>query len=374
MSTRIPAEVFPPGEFLKEELEARNWSQVEFSEIIGKDTRLVYEIIGGKRAITPETALIFSEALGTSPEFWLNLESQYQLSKVRTDRTEISRKAKVYGRFPVREMVKRGWLEETKSVDVLEQQVKGFFGLNSLDDAPRLQHAAKKTNYDEMPVPQVAWLFRVRQIAASMIVEAYSADKLEKAVGQLSALLSAPEETRHVPRIMAECGVRFVVVESLPGAKIDGACFWLDKDAPVIGMTIVRDRIDNFWFVLRHEIEHILREHRKDGLIIDEVVGESDFVEAEIREEEDVANRAAANFCVPQDKLSGFIARLNPYFSETKVVAFAKTLGIHAGLVVGQLQRRLEKYSIFKQHQVKVRQFVTSAAVHDGWGQVCPVD
>ena len=81
MSIRIPAEVFPPGEYLKDELDARNWTQVEFAEIIGKDTRLVHEIVKGKRAITPETAMILAEAFGTSPELWMNLESQYQLSK-----------------------------------------------------------------------------------------------------------------------------------------------------------------------------------------------------------------------------------------------------------------------------------------------------
>jgi HTH-type transcriptional regulator/antitoxin HigA len=77
------AEVFPPGEFLREELEARNWSQTELAEIIGRPVRLINEIIAGKKAITPETAIQLGESLGTGPEVWMNLESQYQLSKVR---------------------------------------------------------------------------------------------------------------------------------------------------------------------------------------------------------------------------------------------------------------------------------------------------
>ena len=53
----------------------------------------------------------------------------------------------------------------------------------------------------------------------------------------------------HAPRILAEAGIRFTIVESLSTAKIDGACLWLDDQAPVIATSFRYDRIDNFWFV-----------------------------------------------------------------------------------------------------------------------------
>ena len=84
------AEIFPPGEFLKEELEARAWSQIELADIMGRPVKLVNEIILGKRAITPETAMQLGDALGTGPEFWMNLESQYQLSKVAPQEGRVS--------------------------------------------------------------------------------------------------------------------------------------------------------------------------------------------------------------------------------------------------------------------------------------------
>jgi HTH-type transcriptional regulator/antitoxin HigA len=77
------SEVFPPGEFLRDELEARSWSQTEFAEIIGRPVRLINEIIAGKRAITPETATQFGASLGTSAELWMNLESQYRQRRRR---------------------------------------------------------------------------------------------------------------------------------------------------------------------------------------------------------------------------------------------------------------------------------------------------
>lgn len=89
----IMAETFAPGEFLREEIETRGWTQIELAEIIGRPTRLVNEIISGKRAITPETAIQLGDALGTGPELWMNLESQYQLSKVTVKNNLIARRS-----------------------------------------------------------------------------------------------------------------------------------------------------------------------------------------------------------------------------------------------------------------------------------------
>ena len=77
MTDRKIAEAFPPGDFLKEELEARNWSQVELAEIIGRQPYVVNELIMGKRPITPEIAKALGEAFNTSAQYWINLESIY---------------------------------------------------------------------------------------------------------------------------------------------------------------------------------------------------------------------------------------------------------------------------------------------------------
>lgn len=83
VAVRSPAEAFAPGEILKEELKAREWTQRDLAEILGRPFVLVNEIIAGKRGITPETAKELAAALGTSPEFWLNLESAYEQWRYR---------------------------------------------------------------------------------------------------------------------------------------------------------------------------------------------------------------------------------------------------------------------------------------------------
>jgi HTH-type transcriptional regulator/antitoxin HigA len=358
------AETFPPGDFLREELDARGWSQTEFAEILGRPVRLINELLAGKKAITPDTAHQIGRALGTGPELWMNLESQYQLAKTRPADDLIGRRARLYEKYPVRDMIKRGWIAPTRDVAELERQFETYYGVG-LDTGVVFKHAAKKT--DGAEGLQLAWLIRARQVASELVVGPYGEAELRAALPRLAALLTAAEETRHVPAILAACGVRFVVVEPIPGSKIDGACFWLG-DQPVVALSLRLDRIDNFWFVLRHELEHVLRHHGQDGGVLD--VDLEGTAPDQVPEEERVANEAGASFCVPRAQLLDFIARVQPFFKEERVLLFAQRLQIHPGIVVGQLQRHLKRYDLFRKHQVKVRHLVTATALTDGWGVI----
>ena len=82
---RIPAH---PGEILQREfLDPLGVTQVALARHIGVPTQRINEIARGKRRVTPETAWLFSQALGTSPEFWLNLQSIHDLARTRPEST-----------------------------------------------------------------------------------------------------------------------------------------------------------------------------------------------------------------------------------------------------------------------------------------------
>lgn len=68
-----------PGEHLAEELNALNMSAAELARQLKVPTNRVTEILNGQRAITGDTALRLAHFFGTSPEFWLNLQSLYEL-------------------------------------------------------------------------------------------------------------------------------------------------------------------------------------------------------------------------------------------------------------------------------------------------------
>ncbi len=73
----------PPGELLGEELEARGLSQRELARRMGRPAPLVSEIVRGKRAITPETALQLESVLEIPASLWVGLEAKYRLTLAR---------------------------------------------------------------------------------------------------------------------------------------------------------------------------------------------------------------------------------------------------------------------------------------------------
>lgn len=359
-----------PGEFIREELEARGWSQRDLAYILGSPEQAVNMIVSGKRGISPEMAKALGGAFDVSSEYFANLQNAYEMSKAREPDPAIARRAQLQGAYPVREMIRRGWLEDT-GIGLLEAQLMRFFCANDLGAVQHLAHAASKSDYSETTATQLAWLYRVRQLASQMVAPSFSEQKLRALVAELPRYTVDPEELRFIPHALADCGIRFVIVETLPNTKIDGVCFWLDANSPVIGISTLKDRIDNFWFVLRHEIEHVLNKDGMGGVtdaIIDSDLDVGKCDGEDVSDEERKANDAAADFCVPRQELESFFTRKFPFISEKDVLGFARRIQRHPGIVVGQLQRKMDRWNWLARYKVKVRRHVIGASVADGWG------
>lgn len=369
----LPAEPIHAGALLKAELAARNWTQGDLADIICRPQKTINQIITGKLGITPDTAMQLAQAFNISAETWLNWQARYQLSQIEQDKyADISRRAILYQNYPIKDMIKRGWIHAGQTLDDLEAAVKAFFQISDIQQPGTFQFAAKQNAaayHQSISITNIAWLHKAKQLAQSQITTGkFNKQAAKLAVEKLSALLLSPEEIRHVPKILSESGIKFVVIESLPNSKLDAACFWLDSQTPVIALTLRYDRIDNFWFTLRHELEHVLNGDGQNMPILDEDLGTPSEA---LPVEEQRANEAAANFCVPTAKLDSYIIRAGAYiFAEKKIIAFAGVNKIHTGLVVGQLHNRTGKYQQLRKHLVPIRQFVLNGATYDGWDLV----
>lgn len=360
-----------PGAHLRAELEKRDWRQSDLIFVLGCHPKAVNLIINEKQSVTPSMSKALGQALGLPPDHFAVLQRAYDLENAKEPDPSVTLRSRIQTNYPLREMIRRQWIAECESSDELASEVCHFFEVSRVDDIPHISHAAKRSDSEHIPAAQLAWLFRVRQIAREMPVERFNKSKLEKAVENFSDLRSEPESVRYIPRLLQNAGVRFVVVEPLASGKIDGVCLWLNAQSPVIGMSLRFDRIDNFWFVLRHECAHVLHGHGKQTSIIDTELDGN--IDASINEEEKLANLDAADFCVSIDKLQSFYLRKRPLFTEREVMAFAKKMNVHPGLVVGQLQRKANRYDMFRRHLVEVRKHLAAAMVMDGWGDTVPV-
>lgn len=379
MSDRMPAEVFPPGELLRDELQARGWTQEDFAAILGRNPRDVSDIVNAKRSITPRTAKELAEALGTSAKLWLNLQAAYDLytTELEEDSGSVARRARLFTKAPLKKMVERGWIEGSDNVDVLERRLLDFLGIGSLEQTPHVwPHAARKSSsYESISPAQWAWLCRARHLGKAVHANRFTEKRFEGCLEELRLCLGDREESRRVPSILAKAGIRLVVVKALPGGKLDGATFWLDRYSPVIALSFRYDRIDWFWFTLMHELGHVMR---RDGLAGEDIpldtnvsgsVNDPDAAEFEQR-----ANRFASSFLVDQDALQNFVTRVRPLFYTKKIVAFAKRHKVHPGIVTGQLQSlEVIPYAHSRDLLEPVREIVTDVALTDGWGHRPPV-
>ncbi len=370
-----------PGQLISALLAYRGWSQRTMAIVLGMDETGINRLVSDKRPVDAALAIVLEELFEVPAEKFLGLQASYDLAKARISaRPDPQRamRAILYGDLPIAEMIKRGWIEAdgVRDLKKVESELMRFFGVNRLEDIEILPHSAKKTEVNSSVSPaQLAWLYRVKQVASGILVAQYSPTAISKLIIKLRGLMISSEDISKVPRLMAECGIRFVIVESLSSAKIDGVCFWLNDRSPVIGMSLRFDRIDNFWFVLRHEIEHVVQLHGQSFAMMDvDLEGDKAGVGSSVSDEERIANAAAQEFCVPQKMLEAFIIRKDPFFSDKDLIGFSRLLKVHPGIVAGQIQRRTKRYDRFREHLVKVRATISSNAFKDGWGDIAPVE
>jgi HTH-type transcriptional regulator / antitoxin HigA len=329
-----PARVPPPGRILSQELEARGWTQTDLAAIMNRPPQAISEIINAKKQITPETAIELAPALDTSPEFWINLEANYQLHLARKNKTNntIERRRRLFELAPVTELIKKKWIKASDSIDELERELCAFLDIASPNDCPT---ALASFRHSEVRGPeaaaQVAWLKRVENLAREQPINPLKLDELRLNLSSLLSLTWKLEGVREVPDFLHGFGVHFLIVPHLSKTYIDGAAFRLD-DHPVIALTLRYDRIDNFWFTLLHELAHLLLDH--EDVYFDSILGKDDEV---LDEPELEANAQARDWLISTDAYSAFVSRFD--FSKAAILEFSEEIKRHPGIVVGRLQK-----------------------------------
>ena len=359
-----------PGEYIRDELNKRGWGQAKLAEITDRRLPAINEIIMGKRQIMPDMAVALGVAFGTTPDIWMVREVAYRLSKVEQNNSNVSTRAKVYELAPIKEMEKRNWINPTKSISETEKEICRFFEINSIYDEPSLVASARKKTADiVLTQEQKVWIYRAAKLARTSNAKKYLKSKINELIVELrnlSKLRSCVEDTAW---LLADYGIRFVIIEPISRNKIDGAAFWLNDNSPVIALSMRYDRLDYFWFTLMHELAHI---YHMDGFTFDQNYGENEGVS--LIEHEKKANERAAAWLINKQDLDSFVLRVRPFFNKKKIIRFSNRIGVHPAIVVGQLQQRGEiPFSSGRSILVKVRDLLINRTLTDGWGNLLPV-
>lgn len=330
-----PDVVSPPGETLKETLEALGMSQAELAERMGRPKKTINEIIKGKAALTPETSLQLERVLGISAGFWSNRDYHYRefLAK-RQERERLRPKVAWLDSLPVREMVKLGWVQGHADKVRQLQAVLDFFGVATPEVWKRIW-CGPKVAFRRSPAFQndpgllAAWL-RVGEIKArGMACAPFDAGRFGRNLASIRRLTVKPPGrwSSELTRICADSGVALVFLPEPPRLSINGATRWLSPTKALMQMSLRYTTDDQFWLTFFHEAGHILLHGKRDVFL--ETEGYS-------RAKEEAADQFALSQLLPKDGLSRFTAVIPPTREGLK--RFAAAHGLAPGVLVGLLQ------------------------------------
>lgn len=157
---------------------------------------------------------------------------------------------------------------------------------------------------------------------------------------QLARLSEKADGPVRAQELLKEHGIVLIIERNIPGMEVDGAAF-LVENIPVIGLTLRRDALDNFWFTLMHEVAHVIL-HYRTGL----ASGFFDDVEhVEVDEFEQEANKFASDLLVPEELWSRSPARIAKV--ATPIENLAKQLCIAPAIIYGRIRFERKNYTIF---------------------------
>ena len=352
-----PDYIIHPGEILEETLESRGIKKTVFAEKCGISNKTVSQIIHGKSIITPEMAIKFERALGSSASLWINLSTDYELNLAReTDKLKLIAQKDWIKKFPIKQLINYHILpKRSKVVDNLSDLLS-FFGVGSISAwndyylAPDVAYR-KSATFESEPESVATWL-RIGEINAEKIdCVPFVKSNFKKALIKIRSLTNkaASDFQKEMVELCRNSGVALVFVPELPKTHISGVTKWLSPGKAMIILSLRHKMEDHFWFSFFHEAAHILL-HGKTEIFIDNKNNSKTKKEIE-------ADNFASNILIPPKLLSGYIA--NEKISKISVCSFSKDIHISPGILVGRLQHdKTIPYNWFNQLK---RKFVFSA-------------
>lgn len=340
-----PDWVSPPGDSILDIAEERGWTQAELAQRLGYTEKHVSQLINGKVPLSVEAALRLERVLGSSADFWLAREANYQKHKARLDAAaKHATWVSWLDELPIKELMAFGAIPKQR-VDAkikpgLVDICLRFFGVASPDEWRAhyggMQMAFRRSRAEQSDVGAIsAWLRLGEQQAEKLDAPKYDRAKFEKALSEIRGLTcESPEHFEpKLRKLLRAAGVTLVLVPAIPRAHVSGVARWLSQTRPLIQLSLYGKTNDKFWFTLFHEAAHILlhannKEEKKSVFLDDPNAAHSD----DPKEHE--ANQWAGNWLIPAQ----YTQSLASLKTKAAVVGFAKRIGLHPGIVVGRLQ------------------------------------
>lgn len=331
---------FHPGYYVAEIIEDMGVTQAEFAIRMGTTSKTLSQLVNGQANISNDLAQKLSTMLGTSAEFWLNLQVAFDEKVIEISKAKLmDEQAEIVAVIDYSYFVKLANLPAARTVHEKIDNLCSYFRIADLrilrqNDFLVNFRTGIATVEDKNIISSRAWLQTALNVAARIETAPFKADKLKAYIPEIRTMTLQDPEV-FLPRlreIFSECGVAFVLLPYLKNSGINGAVKWINQDRVVLAMNDRRLNADTFWFSLFHEIKHVLQQKTKT-VFVSSSKQEMKAMDEKLEEEADIF---AQNTLIPIRDYRQFAP--SKYTSDAEIIAFAKKIGIHPGVVAGRLQ------------------------------------
>lgn len=350
--TRAFPEVLPnPIEAIKFRMDQAGLKPADLIPYLGSRSR-VSEILSGKRQLTLNMVRALSKGLGIPAKVLIQKPEPAE-----------SLEYEAWDNRLVGEMEMRGYFGNASlKTHSKTELLKSFFSV--IGSPSNVVGLTRKSSYRSSPFTNrkalVAWATRVLQKAEKIrIPKKYEHGSIDlnfmRKLAKVSVKGNGPLKAQ---KYLKKYGIILIIEPHFSKTYLDGASILVNKDNPVIGLTLRYDRLDNFWFTLMHELAHITRHYDSNiSLFFDEIEGVKTIgIDDKEREADEMAEEAL----LPKAKWEVSPARLIPSFMAAN--SLASELGVHVAIIAGQIRHKGNKYMYLNKivNEEKVRNYFPS--------------
>lgn len=338
--SHYPITPVEPINAIKFRMEEKGLKQIDLAPYFGTKSR-VSEVLSGKRPLTVSMIKSLSIGLGIAPQTLLGMESESEFTE-RSSNKEIN-----WSKFPVKEMVSRGWIDniQSKAKSEIEGYVKTFIQqLGGTTSAAAFKRTLSGDAYSPSTQYKLyAWVSRVIQKSREKRpINKFEPSELNQNFMSGLAQLSWSElGPKLAIEYLEKHGVCVVIEPALKGTSVDGAALKDIDGRPIVALSLRLDRLDNFWFTLLHEVVHIWKHVNLDKTFVDDIehmADTKDKFEAE-------ANRIARDTLIPRTIWKRSQAYRSP--SSKSIDELSRELKIHPSIIAGRIRKESGKYNQF---------------------------
>ena len=326
-----------PGETLSEKLEEMCMGPKEFALRTGKPEKTIIAILSGKSSITPEMAVKFENVTKIPAHFWTNHQRSYDEFIVRQKQQSIIKDAEEWTRkFPLPEMMRKGWIPKSKTIEQKTMDVLSFFGF--------AHHVAWEQYYMKQqlkaifsislqsisnPYGLTVWLRKGDIQSEEYDVDTYSEKRFREALPSIKELMiKHPKDFfETLQHICLKAGVKVIYTSKLKNVEVTACTRWV-QNSPVIQLTDRYSRNDIFWWTFFHQVGHIIL-HGKKNIFLENV----EYPDRDIEKEEE-ADEFARKWLLTHDQEREILSIST---KQVHINTLAKSINVNPVIIAGKL-------------------------------------